>query len=46
VPLPGTVVVVYRAPGDPQGEVLIELDRTAHPEFDPEHSKYEQPSGS
>lgn len=46
VPVPGTVVVVYSAPGDPQGEVLIELDRAANPRFDPEHSKYTQPSGS
>lgn len=46
VPQPGSPVVVTLAPDDPHGEVLIELDYTNTPEFDPNHAKYSQPSGS
>ncbi|MGV0742422.1 hypothetical protein [Mycolicibacterium sp. XJ870] len=45
VPRPGTAVVVMRAPHDPHGEVLIELDFTKQPKFDRNSAKYSQPTG-
>lgn len=45
VPLPGAAMTVIRSPHDPGAEALIELD-DADPDFDPDHAKYEEPTGN
>ncbi|AKS34683.1 hypothetical protein [Mycolicibacterium goodii] len=46
VPRAGTAMVVTRRPGDTGADVLIDLDHTAQPQFDRDHAKYTQPSGT
>jgi hypothetical protein len=46
VPVAGSAAVVTWAPSDPTGQVLIELDPAVEPRFDPNHARYELPTGN
>ncbi|MCV7279193.1 hypothetical protein H7J88_05985 [Mycolicibacterium flavescens] len=46
VPRNDSAVVITRVPGDPGAEVLIDLDPTGRPRFDPDTTKYVQPSAT
>ncbi|MBU8810163.1 hypothetical protein [Mycolicibacterium goodii] len=46
VPRAGTAMVVTHRPGTTGADVLIDLDHTRQPRFDPNSAKYTQPSGN